>query len=301
MRAPLRGQFPMNPKRVGVFLIIAILFGVWMTATFRKNQDAEKHLLYSVPIGSLVLLLAWNWASRTPEPAGAVPRESKRKVIIPTHPLITSPPDDKRREKSLVPIQMVRDLLGHRPREFDPELDEYLHADPPPWLEKAGSKDEMYSPFEKQNLIRRDGLVVWACVVQANQLAFQHGYVDTGASVIWSEDRYFDTNSEELRDIASQCYALKGVDQSDPECAAFSRMLTNELTRAPRLKVPSVFTGGYKVYHSPVMLTRRHLPKGFLAEHVFPVFIAPDKSGDLLLVPAAFWPPSLMAAWDRDH
>ena len=75
-------------------------------------------------------------------------------------------------------------------------------------------------------------------------------------------------------------------------------MLTVELSRGMLLKVPGRFTSGRAIFHSSMMLSRKHLPKGKLAGPYMPVWVDPDGSGTLLLVPAAYWPASLVAAWD---
>jgi hypothetical protein len=47
------------------------------------------------------------------------------------------------------------------------------------------------------------------------------------------------------------------------------------------------------------MLTRRHMPKGFVGASLIPVWVDPANTGSLLLVPAAYWPPSLTTQWER--
>ncbi|MGN6625167.1 MAG: hypothetical protein ACTHLN_00990 [Tepidisphaeraceae bacterium] len=254
--------------------------------------------------GPLLILIAYGAlafyrrAKRKRRPPAAAPAAAN---VVPTHPLIApprqKPADPDAAPARIVPIDLVRQLMGEAPRTFDPSLSEYLHADPPRWLSRPGKKDEMLQPFIEQERLRRDGRVVWAVTVQANSLIFQPGPTDHGASVIWSYDPYFDERPGELAQIAHELFLLKGTDQSDPETATFARMLTNELTRAMGLKVPARFTAGRKVFHSSLMLTRRHLPQGFLSRNVLPVWVDPNPTGLVLLVPAAFWPASLLFWW----
>lgn len=196
-----------------------------------------------------------------------------------------------------MPIEAVRELIGSAPRTFEPKIQEYLHIVPPQWALRDA---EMRIAYDRQDIIRRDGQVVWATIVQANKLLFARGPFDHPASMIFSEDPYYDDHPEELREMARDLFLVKGTDQADAESAAFARMLTSELIRAPMLRVPSRFTGGRRVFHSSMMLPRKHLPKGVLGGWLMPVWIDPARNGALLLVPAAYWPASLFAAWDQD-
>jgi hypothetical protein len=141
---------------------------------------------------------------------------------------------------------------------------------------------------------------VWAAHVQANVLLFNVGPSDHPASVIFSEDPWFDDHPEALFEIGHELFNLKGTDQHDPESADFARMLTSELIRAPLLTVPARFTAGRNVFHSSIVLPREHLPKGVLCRRPMPVWIDPADTGALLLVPAAYWPASLLAMWDAE-
>lgn len=214
----------------------------------------------------------------------------------PTHPLIQAPPG------AVAPVSVidsVRQLLGPPPRTFDSSLTQYLTVVPPIWLE-GHPDDEQWLNVQSQERLRREGRVVWATIAQANSNLFERNNLEAGASVIYSPDPWFDTDVKALALIAHQCFELKGTDPADPESATFARMLTNELIRAMGLKVPSIFTGGRKVYHSSMLVPRKHLPKGYLSGSYFPVWIDAKKPGPVVMVPAAYWPASLTRAWDRD-
>jgi hypothetical protein len=196
--------------------------------------------------------------------------------------------------RSLSAIDQIRELLGPPPRRFDRSLQEYLHLKPPPWMT---DDPELAVAYENQDRVRRDGKVVWAALVQANNLLFAPGGEDHPASMVFSEDPWFDQNPEALCDIAHDLFGLKNHDHDDPECADFSRMLTNERIRAPMLKVPQRFTGGRRVFHSSIVIPRKHLPKGVLCRSSLPVWIDAAGTGALLLVPAAYWPSSVLMQW----
>jgi hypothetical protein len=98
--------------------------------------------------------------------------------------------------------------------------------------------------------------------------------------------------------MAHAGFALKGTNPTDPESLIFAQMLTNEMTRAMGLKLPSKITGGYRVFHSSMLMPRKHMPKGVLSGGFFPVWIDPKNPGPVVMVPAAYWPPSLTMEWD---
>ena len=224
-----------------------------------------------------------------------------QQVVTPTHPVIIAPranpatPGDAR---ATLPIDQVRELMGPIPRSFDRGLESYLQIEPPPWLKKHPDPD-LQLGYTWQTRIRAEGKVVWGAYVQANSNLFKPGPMDHGASVIFSEDPYFDSHPGELLEAAKELFSLKGTDQADPDSAAFARMLTIEMSRAMLLKVPSRYTCGRKAFHSTLMVPRKHLPKGYLSGNLFPIWIDPQGTGALLLVPAAYWPASLIASWSR--
>jgi hypothetical protein len=217
--------------------------------------------------------------------------------VHPTHPDILGPPDAEPLPTSSQ-IDAVRHLMGDPPRRFDPALATYLTVLPPKWL-APNPNDEMWLNVHNQECIRRDGRVVWGTVVQANNVLFKRVNLESGASVIYSPDPWFDRHRDELGEIAQHCFALKGTDQADLEAAAFARMLTNELTRGMRLKVPRRFTAGREVYHSSMLMPRKHLPNGILSGRFFPIWIDPQPTGAMIMVPAAYLPASLTREWDR--
>ena len=230
--------------------------------------------------------------------AGAVPTASPS--VIPLHPTIRNlvpkriEIDDAavRRE----PIDQIRDLLGPVPRKFDKSLDAYLAVKKPAWI--AGG-DPIGAVYSRQQKVRRDGVIVWGVFVQVNQLNFKPGPIDVGGSVIFSLDPHYDANPGELQAMSIDLYALKGTDQADADAATFARMLTLESSRGMGLPVPPRFTGGRKVLHSSMIFPRKHLPNGFVTSNIFPVWVDPANSQGLLLVPAAYWPASLLAFWSR--
>lgn len=220
--------------------------------------------------------------------------------VVPIHPTIATPPTtrfnlDAPPEKNQ-PIEFVRQLVGPIPRKFNREIEVYLSIRRPSWM---ASNDPMGLVFRRQKKIRRDGVIVWAVFVQANQMNFKPGPTDVGGSMIFSLDPHYDGNPGELQNMAAELYMLKGTDQADADAGTFARMLTIETSRGMGLAVPKRFTGGRKVLHSSMIFPRKHLPNGFVSANILPVWLDTAGGHGLLPVPAAFWPASLLAFWSR--
>ncbi len=262
-----------------------------------RPSDSNSVLTALLPIIVVTAIVVVRRSNRPKRRAAAATKPAA--TFVPTtHPVIMPRAGGGTPSRVLSPIESIRHLLGPAPRTFDPGLGSYLTVLPPKWLEKSPA-DEMWLNVKHQERVRRDGQVVWATIVQANNNLFKLIAAESGASVIYSPDPFFDGTRVMLRSIAGQCFATKGTDPADPESAVFARMLTNEMTRGMRLKVPGAFTSGRQVFHSSMLMPRKHLPKGVLSGSFFPVWIDPQNTGAVVMVPAAYWPASLTAEWDK--
>ncbi|WP_432173924.1 hypothetical protein [Streptomyces sp. Tue6028] len=160
------------------------------------------------------------------------------------------------------------------------------------------SGDPLLDILEQQDLLLEKGTVVWASIVQANNLLFEPGRNDHPAVVLYSTDpEIFDDQPEELRVIARKLFSLKGKLLSDPELQPFSNMLCREMSREMRMPVPRSLVGSAPVYCTDVIVARRHLPSGTLSSGLFPLLIHPTCSATMIL-PSRFWPAELLRVWE---
>jgi len=190
-------------------------------------------------------------------------------------------------------LQQVREKLGPPPRRFGWGEWFYLRASPPSWV--AG--DRFFRQFYwRMKDLRRNGAVVWGGLVQANALLFEPGADDHPASVLYSTDAWYETHPDELARLASSLYAVKATHQDDAELQEFSRVLEDELDRAPGLRVPHALTGGRDVYHTSVMVIRKHLPGRLLRGISFPLLVDPQRHL-VQIVPSRYWPEAMVTYW----
>jgi hypothetical protein len=150
--------------------------------------------------------------------------------------------------------------------------------------------------FLRQNLLLRDGDVVWGALVQANRLLFKAGRHDHPARVIHSADPSLDDGLDRLRTIASRLFQLKGTLPDDPGQRHFAEMITDETECGMGWTVPKGITGGPEVRSTGLMVFRRHLPGGVLRSGWFPLLTHPSTSA-VMIVPWRYWPDDLVEIW----
>lgn len=190
-------------------------------------------------------------------------------------------------------LQLVRQNLGARPRRFGWGNWLYLRPTPPLWV--------FSDPFFRQLYwrlgdLRRHGAVVWGALVQANSLLFSTGSGDHPASVLYSTHQWYELHPEDLVELAESLYDVKASAQDNPQLQEFSRVLEDELDRAPGLQVPHALSSGRDVYHTSAMVIRKHLPGRILRGSCFPMLV--DSQRHLVqMVPSRFWPDLLVSEW----
>src|SRR4051794_20778710 len=119
-------------------------------------------------------------------------------------------------------LQQVRELLGRPPRPFGPGKRDWHRAPPPPGFPK---QDALYEVFEKQELLMREGKVVWGAVVQANNQLYQPGRGDHPATAIYCEHPDIEADPRILAETARQLIQLKKNAPTDGEERSFGVML----------------------------------------------------------------------------
>jgi hypothetical protein len=77
----------------------------------------------------------------------------------------------------------------------------------------------------------------------------------------------------------------------------FADVLGDEVTRVMRRAVPRRLTEGREVIFTSIMVRRKDLPDGFLADGMFPVLVLPKATEAALIVPWEWWSPALVAVW----
>jgi hypothetical protein len=192
-------------------------------------------------------------------------------------------------------LQRIRKRFGEAPRSFG-LLERWLFHLIAPWWCRL-SRDELMLIYRKQRLLREEGDLVWAAVVQANAFLFTAGRYDCPATVIYALDLDWGDELWPLVQLAKELYALKGRDSPDPAGRDYGQMLASEQDRALGICVPQSVACGIDVRSTTIMVPRKHLPAGYLAQTYFPLLIHPETKASMLL-PARYWSDELLDDWD---
>jgi hypothetical protein len=163
----------------------------------------------------------------------------------------------------------------------------------PAWITESG--DALGAFYGQQVLLLRKGRIVWGALVRAPEGLLSRGDVDLPGVLVYSIDPHFDGRPEELRNIGSRLASLKTTSDT-PALRAIAEQLRDENARPFDVKVPEALTTR-EVLMTSFIGVRSHLPSGRLGADWFPMLSHPD-SPIPMLVPCAYWPQALRAAWD---
>lgn len=173
----------------------------------------------------------------------------------------------------------------------------------PPWWMILERDRRFCALYRDQNILWKQGMVVWGSLVQANSLLFKPGNSDHPALIVCSPDLEFHSNLSELRIIARELYELKNQKLEHPEMLdlkIFAEIITNEMVCPFNVEIPNCLTLNKLVYFTSIMVSRKHLPEGYLKSGWFPVLIAPNKTPAAMILPSRYWDSSLLSVWCAD-
>jgi hypothetical protein len=88
-------------------------------------------------------------------------------------------------------IDYTRKSFGDPPRKFGFIRTRYHTIRPPKWA-KAHNDIRFLELYQKQDVLFREGILVWGYIIQANQLLFESGRHDHPAALIYSLDQAID-------------------------------------------------------------------------------------------------------------
>lgn len=172
----------------------------------------------------------------------------------------------------------------------------------PDWL-YASPDDSLETLFLNLDKIRKDGVVVWGHLVQANYLMFSPGVHCCPGEVVYSFDSAAMKNPMALSVIASNISALKHTKPTEPGLAAIAHHLTNEMTRVFGMNVPPSLSPRIECRLSTVYFIRKHLPSPnrCLQQSLMPIVVNPKPPHVALVLPSRYWPKQLIDWWQSDE
>lgn len=193
-------------------------------------------------------------------------------------------------------LDEVRDNMGTTTprRYFFPGKKGYDPVLPAPWFPR---QDELYEVYQKQDLLLREGEIVWGAFVQTNKLLMQRGRFDHPANVIWSARPEIEADPTILANLASRLFELKTTPPKDSEERQYAMVLSEEINRGMGVTVPRSYSGvHHPVKSTTIMVIRRHLPTNVIMGTLVPL-LTHFTTNAALIVPWKYWPRALVHQW----
>ena len=167
-----------------------------------------------------------------------------------------------------------------------------MQAESPKWLTH---RDPLSEVSRQQGLLLREGQIVWAALVMANNLLFKPGKEDCPALLVYSLDPWFESRPDELHAIARRIFELKNTEPAEPGLRALAKLVTEESDRGMGWRVPEALTDK-DVRGSIFMVFRQHIPMGQMCGERFPILVHPSTQA-VLMLPFEGWPAELVKSW----
>lgn len=166
---------------------------------------------------------------------------------------------------------------------------------PPDWCDADDPLYEVY-PDSRQERLFQHGLVVWAVMVQANQLLFQPGGDPCPAMLLYGLDPAVDDAVPTLREIARELFALKGTRPTVADQVPFAKRITDEMARDLAQPIPASLARKQTLATTTTMIHRQALPLGYMSGVVLPLLVHPPERTSLVL-PHEYWSERILFEW----
>lgn len=147
--------------------------------------------------------------------------------------------------------------------------------------------------FDKiEDLIMDGDLFLGALVMANNELFEKESKYNCPGVFVYSKDRYYEENTNELEELASKLYDLRFADDEeliiDKDKKYIADLLNDEYTPTFNQLIPSSLTDGRTVFITSILIMRRELKDRFLQGKLHPLLIKDGVIGGRLL-PAMYY------------
>lgn len=171
----------------------------------------------------------------------------------------------------------------------------YLQMRKPTWI-KEDIQDPLFVQLNSLDTLYKEGKVVWAAVVQANQSLFlprdRNKFSSLGEIIYDPTGR---THIRELLNLAERFGNLKNSAPVDVDQLNHAQRLSNERDAVSGERFPKSLSG-LPIQVSSLFFWRKHLPNGLLSQNFLPVLIS-DKCESVMVLPSRFWPQEFIDVW----
>lgn len=156
-----------------------------------------------------------------------------------------------------------------------------------PWVMNT----ELHSIYEEQRHLARNGKIVFAYLIQANNNIFKRKFLghDAPGVLLYSIDPYYEDHPDELQNLARKIYQYKGRKDAPEDIRKFVQKITNEYSYEQNQKLPKSIAPNGEVYYTTFMIWRKHLIDKHLKVSIFPILVDPDIVRSCMIVPKEYW------------
>jgi hypothetical protein len=194
-------------------------------------------------------------------------------------PILLSPPTGK-------PIDVAARLAAGTQAER-----EQAQMIRPYWVEG----DDLAKLFEQEELLLQTGRVVWAALIQVNELLFVPQYrLGAPGEVVY--DPAGRMSPKGLAEQARFLFKMKGKQRERPEEQFIADYLANEWVRVFGLDYPRNWCY-YPLQISTTYFDQLHLPDGMLSMPYLPILISELCPGAVKVLPSQYWPEDFKEEW----
>jgi len=190
-------------------------------------------------------------------------------------------------------LEAVRQSLGQPKR----RLSSANAVKVPKWI---NGKSPLIAIKRSQNLLLREGAVVWAALVQANSAIFEPGAPVVPGAVLYSDDPASFARPGAIARCARGLFAEKGTSDGDGRedwRRDLVAAITDEHIMVMKRRLPPEAAEGFVCTYTSVLFDPRHLPGGVLRASLFPV-LRHDKTDAVVIVPYWHWPAGMLDGVD---
>lgn len=143
-------------------------------------------------------------------------------------------------------------------------------------------------PFKNRKKLIMEGDLVPGALIMANELLFwDDNDYDCPAVFIYSHDKYYEENPEELISLAHKLYDLTSLSEDelvfDMAKKEIADILKDEYSPSFNRVVPRELTGGRTVFMTTLVVVRDEIENGFLDRRIYPLLVKDGVISALIL------------------
>ena len=180
-------------------------------------------------------------------------------------------------------IRWLRQKLGPVPREITRSLEKRYSLLRPIWL---SADHPLARGYQDWQFVVRNGQVVWAHVVEAEEAMYRRGFEAHAVSVVYSQDPYYDDRVVSLGDVARLLEARRAFGLNENDLSQFEVL-------------PRSIAGDFTVQFARLVVHCDQLPLNRLVFKWFPIFVAPESTPAVLMISPKLWSRKYRQYWNH--